>query len=88
MRKAGRKSANDGMWFLFLPGAITSLSWGLSPEPMSADSDNAKKPAAAATWNTELDCELRQMAARHLARLPPGQTLQATALVHEAWLRL
>ena len=55
---------------------------------MSADSDNAAKPAAVATWNTELHCELRQMAARHLARLPPGQTLQATALVHEAWLRL
>ena len=55
---------------------------------MSADSDNAAKTAALATWNTELHCELRQMAARHLARLPPGQTLQATALVHEAWLRL
>lgn len=32
--------------------------------------------------------ELRQMAATKLAREKPGQTLQATALVHEAWLRL
>jgi len=32
--------------------------------------------------------ELRQLAAQHLARERPGQTLQATALVHEAWLRL
>jgi len=32
--------------------------------------------------------ELRQLAAARLARLPPGQTLQATVLVHEAWLRL
>jgi RNA polymerase sigma factor (TIGR02999 family) len=32
--------------------------------------------------------ELRQLAARKLAREPPGQTLQATALVHEAYLRL
>jgi RNA polymerase sigma factor (TIGR02999 family) len=32
--------------------------------------------------------ELRQLAARKLAREVPGQTLQATALVHEAWLRL
>ena len=32
--------------------------------------------------------ELRQMAARRLAREQPGQTLQATALVHEAYLRL
>jgi RNA polymerase sigma factor (TIGR02999 family) len=32
--------------------------------------------------------ELRQLAARRLAREKPGQTLQATALVHEAYLRL
>jgi len=32
--------------------------------------------------------ELRALAAARLAREPPGQTLQATALVHEAYLRL
>jgi RNA polymerase sigma factor (TIGR02999 family) len=32
--------------------------------------------------------ELRQLAAQKLAREKPGQTLQATALVHEAYLRL
>ncbi|HRZ45983.1 MAG TPA: sigma-70 family RNA polymerase sigma factor [Candidatus Paceibacterota bacterium] len=32
--------------------------------------------------------ELRQLAAHKLAQERPGQTLQATALVHEAWLRL
>jgi RNA polymerase sigma factor (TIGR02999 family) len=32
--------------------------------------------------------ELRQLAAAHLAREAPGHTLQPTALVHEAWLRL
>jgi len=32
--------------------------------------------------------ELRILAARKMARETPGQTLQATALVHEAWLRL
>jgi RNA polymerase sigma factor (TIGR02999 family) len=32
--------------------------------------------------------ELRQLAARKLAREKPGQTLDATALVHEAYLRL
>ncbi len=32
--------------------------------------------------------ELRQLAAQKLAREGPNQTLQATALVHEAWLRL
>jgi RNA polymerase sigma factor (TIGR02999 family) len=32
--------------------------------------------------------ELRRLAAARLAQERPGQTLQATALVHEAWLRL
>jgi RNA polymerase sigma factor (TIGR02999 family) len=32
--------------------------------------------------------ELRRLAASRLAHEPPGQTLQATALVHEAYLRL
>lgn len=31
---------------------------------------------------------LRDLAAAKLAHEPPGQTLQPTALVHEAWLRL
>ncbi len=32
--------------------------------------------------------ELRQLARAKMAREPAGHTLQATALVHEAWLRL
>jgi RNA polymerase sigma factor (TIGR02999 family) len=32
--------------------------------------------------------ELRRVAASKMAREAPGQTLQPTALVHEAWLRL
>jgi RNA polymerase sigma factor (TIGR02999 family) len=32
--------------------------------------------------------ELRRLAAARMAQQPPGQTLQATALVHEAWLKL
>jgi RNA polymerase sigma factor (TIGR02999 family) len=32
--------------------------------------------------------ELRRLAAHKMAREAPGQTLQPTALVHEAWLRL
>ena len=32
--------------------------------------------------------ELRKLAASKMAREAPGQTLQPTALVHEAWLRL
>ena len=32
--------------------------------------------------------ELRKLAASRMARETPGQTLQPTALVHEAWMRL
>src|SRR5688572_13213694 len=32
--------------------------------------------------------ELRKVAAQKMAREAPGHTLQPTALVHEAWLRL
>lgn len=32
--------------------------------------------------------ELRKLAASRMAREQPGQTLQATALVHEAWIKL
>src|SRR5512137_2507354 len=32
--------------------------------------------------------ELRKLAASKMAREMPGQTLQPTALVHEAWLRV
>src|SRR5258705_75077 len=32
--------------------------------------------------------ELRRLAASKMAHEAPGQTLQSTALVHEAWLRL
>jgi RNA polymerase sigma factor (TIGR02999 family) len=43
--------------------------------------------AAAQLWPLVYD-ELRQLAAQRLAQEKPGQTLQATALVHEAYLRL
>jgi RNA polymerase sigma factor (TIGR02999 family) len=32
--------------------------------------------------------ELRRLAAAKMAQQPPGQTLQATALVHEAWVKM
>ncbi len=45
-------------------------------------------PKAAAELLPLVYHELRRLAAWHLAHERPGQTLQATALVHEAWLRL
>jgi RNA polymerase sigma factor (TIGR02999 family) len=45
-------------------------------------------PQAAAQLLPAVYDELRRLAARDLAREAPGQTLDATALVHEAYLRL
>jgi RNA polymerase sigma factor (TIGR02999 family) len=45
-------------------------------------------PKAAADLLTLVYGELRRLAAHKLAQENPGQTLQATALVHEAYLRL
>src|SRR5262249_53257112 len=45
-------------------------------------------PHAAARLLSVVYDELRQLAAVKLAQEKPGQTLQATALVHEAYLRL
>ena len=44
--------------------------------------------AAAADLLPLVYTELRLLAAAKMAREQPGQTLQPTALVHEAWLRL
>lgn len=45
-------------------------------------------PAAAEQLLPLVYQELRRHAALRMAREPSGQTLQATALVHEAWLRI
>jgi RNA polymerase sigma factor (TIGR02999 family) len=45
-------------------------------------------PHAAAQLLPLVYTELRKLAAQKLAREQPGQTLEATALVHEAYLRL
>jgi RNA polymerase sigma factor (TIGR02999 family) len=52
------------------------------PEPLEPD----RRPAADIL--PEVYAELRRVAAALAARLRPGQTLQPTALVHEAYLRL
>lgn len=49
---------------------------------------DAASVGTAGQWLPRVYDELRQLAAHQLARQPPGQTLQATALVHEAWLKL
>lgn len=48
----------------------------------------AEPPIRAAELSTRLYQELRDLAQQRLSRAAPGQTMQATALVHEAWARL
>jgi len=50
-------------------------------------SSDAEPPDAAALTDA-LYAELRRLAAAYMRRERPGQTIQATALVHEAYLRL
>src|SRR5882672_5039352 len=49
--------------------------------------DHTEPPAAQDLLPLVYD-ELRRLAAAYMRRERPGQTLQATALVHEAYLRL
>ena len=46
------------------------------------------EPQAAAELLPLVYRDLRKLAAARMARLQPGQTLQATALVHESYMRL
>jgi len=46
------------------------------------------EPDAASALLTQVYAELRELARAKMARENPGHTLQPTALVHEAWLRL
>jgi RNA polymerase sigma factor (TIGR02999 family) len=52
------------------------------------DAINQGDPGAAAQLLPLIYAELRRLAAAYLAREGPGHTLQPTALVHEAYLRL
>ena len=52
------------------------------------DAAAAGDPAAAAELLPLVYSELHKLATRRMAAEAPGQTLQATALVHEAYLRL
>ncbi len=52
------------------------------------DAIQAGDPTAAAQLLPLVYDDLRRLAAHRLAREAPGQTLQPTALVHEAYLRL
>jgi RNA polymerase sigma factor (TIGR02999 family) len=55
-------------------------------DPSADSTPEESRPAAELL--PQLYAELRKLAAALTVKLPPGQTLQPTALVHEAYLRL
>ena len=61
-----------------------------SPSPITKllEDTRAGDPVAAAELLPRVYSELRRLARGMMGRLPPGQTLEATALVHEAYLKL
>jgi len=67
------------------PDARPETRGAISPPCPSAQPTG---PQAAEVLLPQVYEELRRLAACKMAQEPPGQTLQATALVHEAWLRL
>lgn len=82
--------ANDvGEWHNFSRGVGSLDKIGFMADVTQILSAiEAGDPQAAADLLPLVYEELRQLAAARLANEKPGQTLQATALVHEAYLRL
>ena len=76
------KSSKSGIFFL---GPFQLALMAMS-EQSSVETTTEKQPAA--DLLPDVYAELRRLAAALSGRLQPGQTLQPTALVHEAYLRL
>src|SRR5579862_2161373 len=86
--KSTPTNANRSLW----PGPTTA-SDGKHPHPVSEVTHllagiQRGDPKASDELFTLVYDELRRMAAVRMAQEVRGQTLQPTALVHEAWLRL
>jgi RNA polymerase sigma factor (TIGR02999 family) len=71
------------------PQQVTRILCSISAEAsLSAGSLSERNGRAAAELLPLVYADLRGLAAARMARLAPGQTLQATALVHEAYVQL
>jgi RNA polymerase sigma factor (TIGR02999 family) len=68
--------------------ALLCINFGVSEVTRILESVAQGDPKAAEELLPEVYHQLRHLAAARLSHEKPGQTLQATALVHEAWLRI
>ena len=71
-----------------LPDAVYARPQGMSDATLLLNAVEQGDPTAAEKLLNIVYEELRRLAASKMAKESPGQTLQPTALVHEAWLRL
>jgi RNA polymerase sigma factor (TIGR02999 family) len=69
-------------------GNVISAYWPMTQATSILERARQGDPKAAEELFPLVYQELRELAAAKMAREKPGQTLQPTALVHEAWLRL
>lgn len=60
----------------------------MNPDPKLSSSQLPPLPGTAEELLPLVYGELRRLAASRMAQESPGMTIQATALVHEAWMRL
>jgi RNA polymerase sigma factor (TIGR02999 family) len=67
---------------------VRRTTWPIHDVTHILDAIRSGHPQAAEELLPVVYEELRRLAAAKMAQQAPGQTLQATALVHEAWLRL
>jgi RNA polymerase sigma factor (TIGR02999 family) len=71
-----------------VPPTMVFLGENMSDATVLLSAMEQGEPAAAEKLLNLVYDELRRLAASKMARERPGQTLQPTELVHEAWLRL
>ena len=76
------------MAFAILPRTLISFRENMRDATVILRAIELGDPAAAEKLLDLVYEELRRMAASKMAREARGQTLQPTALVHEAWMRL
>jgi RNA polymerase sigma factor (TIGR02999 family) len=84
----GHRNRLELGWFVHSPPKDRVESVAMSEATRLLDAASAGDPRAAEELLPLVYEELRKLAASRLAEEKPGQTLQATALVHEAYLRL
>ena len=96
-RRLGHIQCPLGLGYLWRLPRLAGIIWGGGPSQRASPMTDVTRilsaieqgdPAAAEQLLPLVYDELRRLAAQRMAQERPGQTIQATALVHEAYIRL